>query len=365
MFIRIMLYIWVGLNVLVIAGLVTSSYAGYLNPLEWGGAGVMAMTQPLWAGVAILMLVFDLIWWRKTAIVTSIGILCCAGPLWNLCPLNLPHRSLSVEQKARSFTLLTYNVYTMVDLANKDGEPNHTMDYILESDADIVCLQELYVLMRSDVTHITDDQLKRLHRRYPYIIMSGYSQAIFSKYPVKALPVNYKRPDANGGDFAAYQLEIDGQQFTIFNCHFQSIGLTSADKALYSSLTDLKGNRSTLGTVRHQLISKLSHANQRRASQAEMVGRYIKHYGGPNVIVCGDFNDVPGCYTLRRLEEFNLKEVYPEVGFGPMITYNANRFYFRIDHVLYRGDFHPVSIKRGSTPSSDHYPLLTTFVFNK
>ena len=335
-----------------------------LNPVEVAGAGIVGMTLPGWFGAVVFITVFDLIWWRRTSLLPIAAMLVCAQPLWNFCPLNLPPGKLSADEEERAFTLLTYNTLTFSDLEMDDG-PNHTVEYILQQDADIVCLQEVYILRESESLHITAEQIEALHRRYPYIILSSPSQCVLSKYPVNALHIDYYRPDANGGDFAAYQIDIDGHKVTVFNCHFQSIGLTGEDKQLYADITDGKANRKSVGEVSNHLLAKLMHANQRRARQAEMIGRYIKHYGGENVIVCGDFNDVPGCYTLRRLAEFDLKEVYPEVGFGPMITYNANRFYFRIDHVLYRGCFKPHSMVRGSLKSSDHYPLTTTFVFDR
>ena len=33
--------------------------------------------------------------------------------------------------------------------------------------------------------------------------------------------------------------------------------------------------------------------------------------------------------------------------------------------MLYKGDFKAVSIKRPKVPSSDHYPLVATFVFDE
>ena len=65
--------------------------------------------------------------------------------------------------------------------------------------------------------------------------------------------------------------------------------------------------------------------------------------------------------TLRRLADCNMHEVYPEVGFGPMITYYDNNFYFRIDHTLYRGALKPLRMERPSVKFSDHYPNITTF----
>ena len=81
--------------------------------------------------------------------------------------------------------------------------------------------------------------------------------------------------------------------------------------------------------------------------------------------MAGDFNDIQGSYALRTiLGDGDMHDAYAENAFGPTITYHGNRFYFRIDHVLYRGDMEAVDIERGDTPSSDHYPLLTTFVMN-
>jgi endonuclease/exonuclease/phosphatase (EEP) superfamily protein YafD len=59
-----------------------------------------------------------------------------------------------------------------------------------------------------------------------------------------------------------------------------------------------------------------------------------------------------------------MKQVYTEVCTGPDITFYANRFYFRIDHVLYRGALSPVRQERGKVKYSDHYPVLTRFLLD-
>ena len=81
--------------------------------------------------------------------------------------------------------------------------------------------------------------------------------------------------------------------------------------------------------------------------------------------MAGDFNDVPGCYTLEYLADLGFHNVYSEIGCGPDITYNSDRFYFRIDHVLYRGALQPLSIRRGRIRSSDHYPLIVDFAITE
>ena len=168
-----------------------------------------------------------------------------------------------------------------------------------------------------------------------------------------------------------FRLNIEGETVTLFDVHLKSYFLTQDDKELYRDVTnikdvknDIKDIHSIKGTmfdVKSQLLGKVQRAAEDRELDAIRLGHLIDRYGGPNVIVAGDFNDVPGCYTLRHLAEFNLRQVYSELGFGPMITFNRDRFYFRIDHVLYRGALMPLRMRRGSSLASDHYPLLVRF----
>lgn len=101
-----------------------------------------------------------------------------------------------------------------------------------------------------------------------------------------------------------------------------------------------------------------------REAQIRYLQKYLQRYGGKNVLVCGDFNDAVNCYGLYLLEhESHMHQAYADVGLGPMITYNANDLYFRIDHILYRGDMRPYSMSRGSIKASDHYPVTARFFF--
>ena len=148
---------------------------------------------------------------------------------------------------------------------------------------------------------------------------------------------------------------------TLFNVHLQSIALTPDDRQLYMSLTR-KPSEERLKQAKSQLLSKLCYGFKQRTVQAQILKEYIDTIGG-NMIVCGDFNDVPGCYAIRTLEKAGLRDAYADAAFGPSITYHASRFYFRIDHSLYRGNFEAVKCERGYVDSSDHYPLITTYLW--
>ena len=76
-----------------------------------------------------------------------------------------------------------------------------------------------------------------------------------------------------------------------------------------------------------------------------------------NVIVCGDFNDIPLSYTHQKFND-ELKDAFTEAGNGIGITYNQHRLYFRIDHILVSQDIKVYECEVDDTfNASDHYPI--------
>ena len=323
------------------------------------------LTFPGWLAAIALVLVADLIWWRRTALVAIAAIAASWPMVWNTCPLNIGGGIPGGTPPDRVFTLMTYNAFNFTDQhGTYPGGVNPTISFILRTDADIVCIQELQVLEQQPERHIGQAQLDSLHARYPYIILSGYAVALMSKFPVTPVHLDVSSQErGNFCDAAAYVVDVEGRRLALFNVHMQSYSLTANDKAAYRDLTRLRPDED-IHELRNTLLYKLEVAAMRRSKQAHTLARYIEYYGGENVVLCGDFNDVPGCYTLRTLADTGMREVWPEVAFGPTWTYNANRFFFRIDHLMWRGAFRPVDIRRPHVPYSDHYPLVTTFVWD-
>jgi hypothetical protein len=353
------------LNIVVCGTLLLASYAGNYAPTEHHLLGVMPMLIPIAAPAVLVLVIIDLIAWRRTAVCAFLSFCICFPAILDVFPLHLSQKALNGDEQERAWTLLTYNNYQNQDITGEyPGDINPYASYILKTDADVVCLQENQSFGPSRSIHLTQEQVDSISKRYPYIMLAGKALCIYSKYKIEPLNIGYQSGTSGSGDIAAYRLHIGDKQVTIFNVHLRSFNLSNDDKELYHELTEFKGKR-RYNEVRNELIGKLADAAADRALQADSLVRYIKHYGGKNVVVCGDFNDVPGCYTMRQLEEQQLKDVYGSIGFGYINTYNANRFLFCIDHVMWRGDMTPRSIVREKLPISDHYPLLTTFVFNE
>lgn len=336
-----------------------SAYAGQLSPTRYPGACLAVMTFPIWMVSMAVVTVLDLLLCRRALLAVAVTVASCLPAIWDNCPLNvLPPKA---PEGARTFTMLTYNVTNFEDLTRTYPDSiNPTMSYIINSGADIVNLQECQCVYAAKKFHISERQVDSLYRMYPYVVLGSYSQTLLSKYPVKVIDTG--APVKSGNEIAVFRVNIEGEQVTIFDVHLQSYQLSRDDKTLYHELTDMGGaDAEALSEIRTRLVRKIQRAAEGREHDAYRLGRYIARFGGPNVIVAGDFNDVPGCYTLNLMSDYGLQEVYPEVGFGPMITFNSNRFYFRIDHVLYRGALKPLSMSRGYIKCSDHYPLLVRF----
>ncbi len=355
---RLLRGLFMFLSILAILAMLVSAYAGNVSPLKNGGTwGILPLCLEPCMAICLLLMILQLGWHWRGVVSIAIGYLACAGPCLDVCPLNVHIGERKAPEGGTELTLMTYNVLGFHD--QREGvetEENAVIDYILASDADIVCLQESGNLAISKGNKITAKQMEKLHAKYKEIVMGGSSQTVFSKYPITPIHIVTTREEFNDADVNAFRVGLPGgKTVTVFNVHLQSFMLTQDDRRIYREITTLK--EQPIRDVKTQLFDKLRFANVERARQAQALLRFIRHYGGPNVIVCGDFNDVSTSYAIRTLEDAGLREVYPELGFGPIITYNASRLYFGIDHVLYKGDIVPLAISRGNIKASDHYPV--------
>lgn len=352
------------LTVFASLAMVAASFGGNFQPSAIKGICLMILSFPAWLLLLVLVTILDLIWCRKALILCALTYIACGWAIISFCPLNVVKPSAEKYARCPKFSFMTYNVLGF--MCQPDGTfngYNPTLSYIINSGADVVNLQEVLHMSPYKPLGITGAQLDSLHSIYPYIIYYTERQALLSKYPAEA--VHTPLTNENDKEISVFRLNIEGESVTLFNVHLQSYRLTESDKALYGGITRLKDPdgsvKETIKDVKTSLLDKVQHAAVLRSKEADRLCNYIEHFGGPNVIVAGDFNDVPGCYALRRLADCGMREVYPALGFGPMVTYNRDRFYFQIDHVLWRGNLQPLRITKGRTRLSDHYPLFVTF----
>lgn len=359
----------VGLNLAVAMLTIFSAYGGTFNPEERVIASMAAMVLPLLLIAGIVLSLVDLLFDKRLILVIAAGWAVSLPSILVFSPLHFWKPALTEQQQKDSFTFLTYNVLHFWDFRGEDYpgvERNETLDYILSTDADVVNIQEYDVLDTKGPWKIKESQVDSLKTLYPYQYTDlDLKYALFSKYPFEQIELHTPREARLA--MLGFKLNIKGHEIHLINVHLKSIGLTPEDKTLYKEALDLPATKSELKRelkeVKSQLLSKLSEAFKIRTIQARAVRNIVDSIGGP-FIVAGDFNDIPNCYAVRTIKGKDMHDAYAEAAFGPTITYHGDKFYFRIDQILYRGPFKAVDIERGDISSSDHNPLLATFVFD-
>ncbi|MCM1402162.1 MAG: endonuclease/exonuclease/phosphatase family protein, partial [Bacteroides sp.] len=348
-------------SVVVGAALVFSAYGGKMDPATSSSGAIAAMLFPIILMVSILLLMVNLLWFRISAVVTALSLIISWSAIITYCPIHLFRPSVeSIRQNHNPYIkVMTYNMLNLDDFSRDScivGEGNHTLEYVLEENPHLLVFQEGEQILTPDVKNISPDQHKRLLTQYPYRHVNNRGMGILSHFPFTVVRVEHENRWLY--DVDRYDVNIGSQTLTVFNLHLQSLGLTPTDKAIYHHLTN--GETEDLNVIRSSLIHKLTSAFRERAKQAMVVRDAVDSISG-SLLVCGDFNDIPGCYAQRVIQGNDLSDAYRQAGLGPAITYHADRFFFRIDHILYRGNLKPLRVFNGTLRSSDHFPIIAYF----
>lgn len=292
----------------------------------------------------------------KLLLVCLLGFVVSWGSIRNYFPYNRKVGSVPQENVIK---VLTYNIMNFAGKQHTPLSPNRIIEYIANSEADIVCLQE-YTVAKSG-KGLTSQVVYEALGMYPYrsVIELNTARwgtsglAVFSKFPIKqSRKVKY---DSEYNGSAVHELEVNGKKVTLVNNHLESFKLTLKDRSQYSNLIK-SFDSELLGDIRGTFQSKLGPAFLLRAKQAEAVSREIEKAQGDYIIVCGDFNDTPMSYAHRVIRG-NLTDAFAASGKGMGVTYNQSFFLFRIDNILHSSNMKSFNCTVDPVKYSDHYPM--------
>ncbi len=356
--------LWI-VNVLLAVMTVTSGYSGMVDPLSNSFFPIWGMLFMPFLTCSVLLAIADIFFVRLTALVQVAAWLACAPAISNNVPFNMPV-SLSEQEEARSFTVMSYNVYNFVQYGRYAEDSlgyNPTLSYVLRKSPDVFMAIEFPWHPLEQPTTVMPFQLDSLYSDYPFSSRKMVEQ-IFSKYPCADVPM---RQYIGGSyvSFTAMEANIQRHRVLLVCVHLESIGLTDSDKLAYREMTSGKASKGEYKSASRHLASKLAVAYRERTLQARFLREQIDSLDYENVVIAGDFNDIPGCHAIRIIMGDDFRNAFNDAGFGPCITYHGSRFYFHIDHILYRGDFKAVDFRRGKCPYSDHYPVEAKFLWNE
>lgn len=342
-------------NVIVVLIMLLCAWAGYVSPVRHPICEVISLGFPIPLVVNLLFLVFWLVFAARFALIPLVGLLLCFNSVRDYCPLNIPDDKSESQLKVMSFNLNNYNGNTA-----PDSDYTSITNYIIESGADIVCMQESQI-GKKRLAEVITSMVKDI---YPYRREDrkpGHvKQAFYSKYPIrwaKDIPFeNDPKMAKNTGKNASmvYCLDMGEDSLLVFNCHFASQGFDFEEKSEFQDFVD----RKTDHINERSLISKITTSGKIRALQADFISRTLKKHADASVVLCGDFNSSPTSYAHYTIAKC-LTDCYRKKGNGVGYSFDHYGMHVRIDHIFCSDDWEPVGceIDRNFTVS-DHLPVI-------
>lgn len=286
-------------------------------------------------------------------IVGGLGVLMffiCLSPLKMWFPMN---SKTDPEPGAPTLTVLTWNVLHGSDLEHPDASEARMLEEILKTNADVVCLQEIFGFNDKCLEHFSQATMDSLRKVYPYELGDGtYDLRILSKYPLRHVYFG----SVNRANIAEYfTVKTPTREIAMANVHLPSFSLDEDERTIFTKHGPREKEKLGIGIIR-----KMEYAFPVRAEAAEKILNGMEDLAMPTII-CGDFNDVPASWTYRLFLKAGFQDAYVATNFFPTYTFYPNMFYFHLDQIFYRGGVRPLSVERLNIRTSDHMPLLATF----
>ena len=349
------------MSALVAVLLVCCAHAGAIDPRHFVGAPFLALGFMPMLAVALLVLAVALLCRRWLAALLLVASLAIAAPM---VAAHIPVNGIKSMPGAAHGVLrvMTYNV-----LAFNYGEPDlsalpsQTMRLILDANPDVVVMQEGSARgLDLDSLPSLAPYSREIRDKFPYRYCAKDGLNIMSKYPFTATtlgeplvarsPLGYDR-DQTSYLARAYDLQLpDGKQVRLIDFRLQSYHLSFGKS--YNARVSPHVVPSPLERMHRSFALRRSNAQAVRAALDA---------SPPNVILCGDMNDIAMSNAYRIIRGGDMRDAWQDAGSGYAPTYNRHHLPFRIDHILYRGALTAVSIQRIKGGSSDHYPLMAAF----
>lgn len=318
----------------------------YIDPAKMWVLPTLTLCAPI---IYILEIAAMLYWiirwkWRFAAFAT---VFVAAGsvylPLYYKIDLTRRYDTKYVE---RNFTkVVSYNV--------ANGNNAELVEYIGQMKPDIICLQEF----------LTEDDSKwdALGKEYRTTVSGGnqFSCEIFTRYAILHQGQIDSLPRYNA---VWADLKISDDTVRVINLHLQSTSIRPEDTQFIQHHEYIFDNERE--NKLKSIISRLAENTRKRAVQATAIRGFID--ASPyDMIICGDFNDVPLSYSYHRIAE-DLKDTFAEAGNGYSYTFDGYFRMLQIDHILVSPDIEVISYEAdNSAKYSDHYPVITRLKIDK
>lgn len=332
---------------------------------------LFALVFPFLLLLQLGFLVFWLFAKPKLSLIPIVTLVLCFGFIRSVFGF---HTTNSAQlNKKEGLRMATWNVHLYNFYENNGTLDPGMLQYTRSLQADVLAVQEFVFSLDSNSTISLENVRKRLG--YKYAIAGNdrhfgvytndaagkekyfpFSIALFSNYPILKWEKKQSLPEYNHTYIWA-DLLIGKDTIRFFNVHLQSMHFVKKDYDFIENIDqqDMDG----VQKAGRYLISKIKAANLLRAIQVEDVRDEVAR-SPHEVILCGDFNDVPNSYAYQSIAG-ELKDAHVKKGSGLGRTFRFLAPTLRIDNIFYSPS---VTLERFGplqTNLSDHLPLVAEF----
>lgn len=349
---------------LVVSAIALLLYGGALlsptiSPLRTQVPAFLNLAFPVLLAVVLILLLATLLFrlWR-IAIAYLLLLVLSAGYIHTYFPLRL-----SGDDDTRDLRIVTYNVANF-ELRDDDGIPG-AIRLLLDSDADIICLQES---ASPETIRGYGSVGERLLTTHPHRLYHADDRLLLlSRYPILADDVIDYKSYANGS--AWYLLRLpDERTLLLVNNHMESYSLHSDEKETFRSYlttpSSLEETKSRLLTIKRRLGPSMNIRADASHAVRQTVSDLRQQYHPDYTVVGGDLNDTPKSYTYTLIRD-DRHDAFVDAGQGIGISFNEPLYSFRIDHLFYEGSLDAVTARiPRHRESSDHNPLIVDFALH-
>lgn len=265
--------------------------------------------------------------------------------------------------KIVSYNVRLFNFYG--EIPGKKGEiKSQLLDYLIDEDADIVCLQEYYE--SKDNSFSSGGRFAKAGYRHHTKPAANknfyYGNIIYSKYPILR---EGSLPGMSTFDVVFADLLINKDTLRVYNIHLESNRFDKTDLAFFEALraasntSSNKEQRYTDGAKR--MLGKMKRATVSRSKQVRQIGLHSDMNAPSRMLVCGDMNDQPISYAYGRFRQKGFEDAFVKAGNGFGQTYRGYYPSYRIDYLLYKGCLDLLFFDTRNVSYSDHKPLSAVF----
>ncbi|RIH66424.1 hypothetical protein D1164_05855 [Mariniphaga sediminis] len=348
---KLLKFILLGLNLLVVLALFVACLSGYISPDKWWIPSFFGLAYPLVLGANLFFVVLWLIIRPRYLLLSLVAIL--AG--WSFVARFVQFQAKTSEDDG--IKIMSYNVHHFRGkgkLSQKQTAIEITR-FLKEQRPDIICLQEVR-LRKNSIFNLaqTVEGLDFINHYQFARTSSTFGSVTLTRYPIVNMDeVRFE----NSRNITIYtDILIGTDTVRVFNVHLHSYGIDPKDYSIIdsgvSSEEDLKEAR--------EVGSKLKAGFQMRASQVETIRAMIDESPYP-VIVCGDLNDAPVSYSYQQLKK-GLKDAFVSSGKGIGRTYVNKLLSLRIDYIFHSPGFGSFNFQTHDFRHSDHLPVSTELI---